>query len=88
MDHIYDRKKIKGRNKNNKTMLQLLGIKVAQAQALTTTTLGTSIDTVNSTWYDYFTVFITHAWPFILGGFILIGIIGLGFYLSRRMFRG
>lgn len=67
-------------------MLNLLGLKIAHAAALSTTTLGTSIDTINTTWNDYFTVFMTNAWPFLLGASVLVGIVLLALALIRRVF--
>lgn len=60
----------------------------AHAAALSTTTLGTAIDSVSSTWYDYFLVFIANAWPFILGGSVLIGLVVLAIRFARRIFHG
>lgn len=64
----------------------LVGVAMASAQALTTSTLATSIDTVNSTWYDYFTVFITNAWPFIVGAVVLVGLVYFGIRLIHHLF--
>lgn len=50
----------------------LLTASQTAAAQLSTSTLGASIDTVNSTWYDYFTVLLNKYWPFIVGAGILV----------------
>ncbi|MFI5205315.1 MAG: hypothetical protein ACHQVK_00050 [Candidatus Paceibacterales bacterium] len=52
---------------------------VAHAQ-LSTSTLGTAIDTVNSTWYGYFLVLLTNYWPFIVG----VGVLIVVWHFGRR----
>lgn len=69
-------------------VLNLLGVKVAEAAALTTSTLATSIDSVSSNFYDYFLVFLSNAWPFILGASILVGLVVLAIKFARRIFHG
>jgi len=39
---------------------------------LTTTTLASSIDSVNSTFYDYFLVLLANLWPFVVGAIVLL----------------
>lgn len=56
---------------------------VASAQ-LTTTTLGTAVDSINSTWYDYFTVLLAKYWPFLVGAIILVGI----WHFGKRLLFG
>jgi hypothetical protein len=60
-----------------------VGLLVSKAfgAALTTTTLGTSIDNVNATFYDYFLVLLDKYWPFIVGAGILI----LVWHFGRRL---
>ncbi len=48
---------------------------------VSTTTLGTAIDSVNGTWYDYFQVLLTHYWPFVVGAGILV----LVWHFGRRL---
>lgn len=57
----------------------LVLVPAAQAQ-MSTTTLGTSIDTISDTTYDYFGVLLAKLWPFVVGFVILIGV----WYLGRR----
>ena len=64
----------------------LLYAGVAHAETFSTTTLGTAIDTVSGTTYDYFGVLITKFWPFLLGAVILIGILVFGKRIIRSMF--
>jgi hypothetical protein len=52
----------------------------ASAQTLSTTTLGTAIDSVNSTWYGYFLVLLSNYWPFVVG----VGVILLVWHFGRR----
>lgn len=54
----------------------------ANAQ-LTSSTLGTSIDSINSTWYDYFTVLLNKFWPFLVGAGILVAVWWFGRHLLR-----
>lgn len=58
---------------------------LASAQ-ISTTTLGSSIDTVNGAWYDYFGVMITHYWPFAVGALLLVGVIRYGKSLANALF--
>lgn len=44
------------------------------AAQMSTTTLGTSIDSVNTTTTDYFSVLLTKYWPFLVGFVILVGV--------------
>jgi len=53
---------------------------------LSTTTLGTSIDTVSGTTMDYFGVLIEKFWPFLLGAVILVGVILFGKRIIHGMF--
>ena len=50
----------------------------ASAQTLSTSTLGTAIDSVNSTWYGYFLVLLSNYWPFIVGVGVLLLVWGFG----------
>jgi len=50
-----------------------LGASLANAQ-MTTTTLASSVDTVNGTTMDYFTVLLAHYWPFVVGFLILLAV--------------
>ena len=50
---------------------------LAMAQ-LNTSTLGTAIDDVNSTFYDYFLVLLAKYWPFVVGVGVLIVVWGFG----------
>ena len=59
----------------------VLGASVAMAAPLTTSTLASSIDTVNGTFYDYFTVLLSNYWPFVVGGGILV----LVWHVGRRL---
>jgi hypothetical protein len=60
----------------------LLGsVSVALAGPLTTSTLGSSIDTVNGTFYDYFVVLLDKYWPFVVGAGILV----LVWHFGRRL---
>lgn len=51
----------------------VLGVMSAGAQ-MTSSTLGTAIDSVNSTTYDYFLVLLNKYWPFVVGFLILLGV--------------
>lgn len=65
----------------------LLYAGVANAQTtFSTTSLGTAIDNVSGTTYDYFTVLIAKFWPFLLGAVILIGVIVFGKRIVHAMF--
>ncbi len=64
----------------------LLGSAYAHAAAISTSTLGSSIDDVSSTWYDYFTVFLSHAWPYIVGAVILVGMVIFGKRIIHALF--
>lgn len=57
--------------------LVLLGGGTANAQ-MSTTTLGTSIDSINETTYDYFQVLLAKYWPFIVGFGVLLIVWGFG----------
>lgn len=70
------------------SLATLMTFGIAKADTLTTTTLGTAIDSVSSNWYDMFLVFLSHAWPFILGATVLGGIVGLALYLIHKLFGG
>lgn len=54
---------------------------------LSTTTLGTVIDNVNSVWYDYITVFLTHYWPFLVGAMVVVGVVALGIRFLVHLFK-
>jgi len=59
---------------------------LASAQTtFSTTSLGTAIDDVSGTTYDYFTVLITKFWPFLLGAVILVGVIVFGKRIIHSM---
>ena len=58
----------------------VIGVSFANAQALTTSTLATAIDTVNSTWYGYFLVLLLNYWPFIVG----VGVLVVVWHFGRR----
>ena len=57
-----------------------LGVGFANAQSLSTSTLGAAINTVNSTWYGYFLVLLTNYWPFIVG----VGVLVVVWHFGRR----
>lgn len=62
-------------------VLLVLGMAVLPAISnaqMSTTTLGTSIDDVNTAAYAYVGVLISHYWGFALGFLVLIGVIALG----------
>jgi len=63
----------------------IAGIASASAQ-MTTTTLGTSIDSVNSTAYSYLSVVLTNYLPFIIGFVVIGAVIGIAVYLVVRLF--
>lgn len=56
----------------------LLGVLSAHASTMSTTTLGTAIDSTNGTVYDYFLVLLDKYWPFLVGFGILVGVWGFG----------
>jgi hypothetical protein len=70
----------------------LLGIIAGLASAATssaqmsTTTLGTSIDSVNTTAYGYLAVVLTNYLPFIIGFVVIGAVIGIAVYLVVRLF--
>lgn len=67
--------------------LSLVAPYAAAAQTtFSTTSLGTAIDTVSGTTYDYFTVLLAKFWPFLLGAVILVGILVFGKSIIHRMF--
>lgn len=69
------------------TVLSGLGlISTAHAQVISTSTVATGIDSVSSAWYDLFLVFVAHAWPFILGAGVLVGIVALAIGLVAGLF--
>lgn len=51
------------------------------------TTAGVSIDSYSGTAWDWFIVFINHYWPFVLGAFLLTGVIGFGLVFLKHNFR-
>lgn len=55
----------------------VLATLVAHAQ-MTTTTLASSIDSVNGTTYDYFLVLLAKYWPFVVGFGVLLIAWGFG----------
>lgn len=60
---------------------------VASAQTpMSTTTLGTNIDSVSGQANDYFSVLLAKFWPFLLGATILVGVIYFGRSIIHRMF--
>jgi len=65
--------------------LALLLVQQAHAQ-FSTTTLGTAIDTVSQTSYDYFGVLISKFWPFLLGAVILVGVVVFGKRIIHALF--
>lgn len=68
-------------------IVALLSVGQAHAQAaFSTTTLGTAIDTVSGTTYDYFTVLIAKFWPFLLGAVILVGVVVFGKRIIHALF--
>lgn len=58
----------------------LVGL-TASATTMSSGTLGTSIDTMNGTVYDYFQVMLEKYWPFIVGFGILVAV----WYIGRRL---
>lgn len=68
------------------TVGALVSAGVAKAETFSTTSLGTAIDTVSGSTYDYFTVLITKFWPFLLGAVILIGVIVFGKRIVHGLF--
>ena len=60
---------------------------VASAQTpFSTSTLGTAIDKVSGTSYDYFGVLIDRFWPFLLGAVILVGVVVFGKRIIHSLF--
>ena len=57
------------------------GALMAHADVLSTSTLGTAIDTVNGTFYSYFQVLLTNYWPFVVGAGVLL----LVWHFGRRL---
>jgi ethanolamine transporter EutH len=57
-----------------------IALPMAHAQ-MSTSTLGASIDTVNTTTMDYFTVLLAKYWPFVVGFLILLGV----WYFGRHI---
>lgn len=57
--------------------------KVAYGATLASTTLGTTIDSMNTTAYDYVVVLIDKLWPFVLALGVLIAV----WYIGRRAIR-
>ena len=60
-------------------LIGLLGVATAYATGtvqtmISTSSLGTSVDTVNGTTMDYFTVLLSHYWPFVVGFLILLAV--------------
>ena len=51
---------------------------LGNADKLSSSTLGCTIDSVNQTWYGYFGDMIYHYWPFIVG----IGVIGVAWHFG------
>jgi H+/Cl- antiporter ClcA len=51
----------------------VVSVVAAHAQ-MTTTTLAASIDTMNGTTQDYFTVLLAHYWPFLVGFLVLVAV--------------
>lgn len=66
--------------------LGLLVTVQAHAAALSTSTVGTAIDSVSSNWYDMFLVFLDKAWPFVLGASVLVGAVALAMALIHKLF--
>ena len=66
--------------------LLLVGVASAQATTFSTTSLGTAIDSVSGTTYDYFLVLIASFWPYLLGAIILVGVIFFGRRIITSMF--
>jgi len=64
----------------------LLIAKLAGATTFSTTSLGTSIDTVSGSAYEYFTVLIEKFWPFLLAAVILVGVIAFGKRIVHSLF--
>jgi len=50
----------------------------AKAETMSSTTLGTKIDTVNTTFMDFLGVLIEKYWPFLLGAIILVAVWAFG----------
>lgn len=50
------------------------------AAQLSTSTLGSAIDNVNGTFYDYFLVLLAKYWPFVVG----VGILIVVWHFGRR----
>ena len=67
-----------------------VGIAFAQtstpAIGMTTTTLGTNIDTVSNLVLAYIGTLLTKYWPFVLIGLILVGVFAFGKRLIGRLF--
>lgn len=60
---------------------------IAGAQ-MGTSSLATSINSVNATAYDYVAVLLTNYWPFVLGFLILLGVIAFGKRIVVSLFHG
>lgn len=64
------------------TGLALIGVSMlapyVSAAQLNTSTLGTAIDNVNGTFYDYFLVLLAKYWPFVVGVGVLLVVWGFG----------
>lgn len=60
-----------------------LAFTLAHAQ-MTTSTLGTNIDSVSGTTTDYFTVLLAKYWPFVVGFLILLGV----WHYGKRVIQG
>jgi len=54
------------------------GLGIAKAEIMSSSTLATQIDTVNTTFMDYLSVLITNYWPFLLGAIVLAAVWAFG----------
>ena len=59
----------------------LVLVNSASAAVMSTSTLGSSIDSLNGTVGDYFQVLLDKYWPFVVGFVILVGV----WYFGRRI---
>lgn len=55
-----------------------LSINAASAAVMSTSTLGSAIDSINGTTYDYFAVLLEKYWPFLVGFGVLLVVWGFG----------
>jgi len=65
--------------------ITLLGAMAAHAQS-DPFDLSGKISDVASTTGTYFGIMITNFWPFALGGVILLGVVGFGWFIIQKFF--